>query len=554
MLYRERLETWLNLDEVRYAPLTELRRLPPMELVQTLRAFDFPEICVAVEDLHSQAALPLLKAVACLTSARTMCIVYPDFQTEKQAKYRALNAILTLGSRSTLAWLAVGRAWTETKRLLATQRVDVSRGAGRHRVLYLKTNFMLGLKAGGSVGHIQGIVEGLANAGYDLDYCSSEPPLHSHDRVEYVDVPLPKTFGYPFEANYYTYHHNYIGQLSRRLDPCAYTFIYHRISICNYAGIVLSRNWRLPLVVEYNGSDAWIQKHWDRPLKFQRLAEAVEDASIRHAHVVVVQSEVLRQEMLDRQVDPARIVVYPNCVDTSQFSPDRFSVAESSELRKRLGIPDDAVVVTFVGTFGQWHGTEVLAEAIRRLAAHRGEWLRSSKLRFLLIGDGLKMQAVKHILDTPACRECCVMTGLIPQMETPAYLAASDILVSPHAANADGTRFFGSPTKLFEYMSMGKGIVASDLEQLGEVLRDSVRVGQLPTHAPSPDARQIAVLTPPGSIEGLMEGIAFLVDQPRWRVRLGQNARNEVERRYTWKHHVTAILERFDSLYPCNCP
>jgi len=58
------------------------------------------------------------------------------------------------------------------------------------------------------------------------------------------------------------------------------------------------------------------------------------------------------------------------------------------------------------------------------------------------------------------------------------------------------------------------------------------------------------VLTPPGSIEGLMEGIAFLADQPGWRVRLGQNARNEVERRYTWKHHVTAILERFDSLYP----
>ena len=49
-------------------------------------------------------------------------------------------------------------------------------------------------------------------------------------------------------------------------------------------------------------------------------------------------------------------------------------------------------------------------------------------------------------------------------------LAACDVLASPHMGNPDGTRFFGSPTKLFEYMAMGRAIVASDLEQIGEVL------------------------------------------------------------------------------------
>src|SRR5206468_4708183 len=130
-----------------------------------------------------------------------------------------------------------------------------------------------------------------------------------------------------------------------------------------------------------------------------------------------------------------------------------------------------------------------------------------------------------------------------PQRDAPAYLAASDVLVSPHVPNTDGTRFFGSPTKLFEYMSMGKGIVASDLEQLGEVLRDSLRVGELPTAGPAPSATQLAVLSRPGSVEDLMEGIAFLVDHHEWRSALGRNARREVERRYTWLHHVGAILE-----------
>ncbi len=56
------------------------------------------------------------------------------------------------------------------------------------------------------------------------------------------------------------------------------------------------------------------------------------------------------------------------------------------------------------------------------------------------------------------------------QSEAPTYLAISDIVVSPTVPNPDGSPFFGSPTKLFEYMAMGKPIVASDLDQIGEVL------------------------------------------------------------------------------------
>ena len=63
-----------------------------------------------------------------------------------------------------------------------------------------------------------------------------------------------------------------------------------------------------------------------------------------------------------------------------------------------------------------------------------------------------------------------IFTGSLPSDKVAEYLDASDILVSPHIPMPDGSRFFGSPTKLFEYMAMGKAIVASRLEQLAEVL------------------------------------------------------------------------------------
>ena len=122
------------------------------------------------------------------------------------------------------------------------------------------------------------------------------------------------------------------------------------------------------------------------------------------------------------------------------------------------------------------------------------------------------------------------MTGLIPQAQGPEYLAACDILVNPTIPNPDGTPFFGSPTKLFEYMAMGKGIVASDLDQMSEILRDG----------------ETALLIEPNNIEAVADAMHKLVNNKELREKLGRNAREEVCKNYTWKMHTQKII---DALY-----
>ena len=39
--------------------------------------------------------------------------------------------------------------------------------------------------------------------------------------------------------------------------------------------------------------------------------------------------------------------------------------------RRELGFEPGDVVATFIGTFGQWHGVDVLAQAIRRMVLER---------------------------------------------------------------------------------------------------------------------------------------------------------------------------------------
>jgi len=256
-------------------------------------------------------------------------------------------------------------------------------------------------------------------------------------------------------------------------------------------------------------------------LFFEQLAGRIERANLAYADLIVVVSGALRDELLARGIPAERILVNPNGVDPDRYAPAR----DGAPVRCRSGL-EAKLVIGFIGTFGPWHGAEVLARAIRPVVE------RLPQAHFLFVGDGIRMAAVREVVAREGVASYVTFTGLVPQDEAPAYLAACDILASPHVPNADGSRFFGSPTKLFEYMAMGKGIVASDLEQIGEVL----------THD------RTAWLVRPGDVEDLVAGIVTLGSDPEVRTRLGVAARAEAVARYTWDAHVRRILGRMEEL------
>ena len=91
-----------------------------------------------------------------------------------------------------------------------------------------------------------------------------------------------------------------------------------------------------------------------------------------------------------------------------------------------------------------WHGVTVLADAIRELVRRDEPWLRQWKIHFLIVGDGQLMSRVREILADPGVARFVTLTGLVEQRDAAGYLAASDVLLSPHVPNADGSPFFGS--------------------------------------------------------------------------------------------------------------
>lgn len=539
--YRQSVERVLP-GTLEIVDLNPLLQRGPLEALRQLRRVAPDRLVVPAEDPASYYLMPVLKIIAAFSRAPQLETIGPDLSREPFSRWSAVPEALSFVGNSVLNGLLALRSAVECAWLARRPRLRMAARTPRS-VLYVNGNLWFGVTAGGSVGHVAGVVNSLLRRGMRVDFAACAPGAMLDTEHRFVPLVPQRVFGYPVEFNNLRFHYRMVRSVRRHMASAGLQLVYQRLSLGNFAGVRWSRQHRMPLVTEYNGSEAWVARHWGRPLKFHGLALAAENAMLRHSHLVVTVSDVLRDELHDRGVAPERIVTYPNCIDPTFFDPARFGAAERSALLARHGIPADALVATFIGTFGQWHGVDVLARAIRRWIDTDPAGLAASRLHFMLVGDGMRMAEVRQILGDAVHSGHVTLTGLVRQAEAPAYLGASDILLSPHVKNPDGTRFFGSPTKLFEYLAMGRPVVASDLDQIGEVLANSLRVESLPAGPPAAEEDRLALLCPPGEPEPIITALRFLVGAPAWRAVLGSNARHEALAKYTWDRHVDAILE-----------
>jgi glycosyltransferase involved in cell wall biosynthesis len=418
-----------------------------------------------------------------------------------------------------IPWL-LARVRRDIRRLAAAPPLAAGLPDIGRSPLYLRGDLLLDVRSGGSVGHIAGVLNNLgAVTGSPLFVTTAPIPTVRPDVETHVVVPGPEFCGFE-EVPPLHFNRVLASRALEALGGRPAAFVYQRYGLYGYAGLEVSRRLGVPLVLEFNGSEVWISRHWGKPLRFRRTAEAVERLLLEKADLVVVVSTPIRDELVSQGIAGERILVNPNGVDPDRYSPS----VDGTAVRRRHGLQGKRVV-GFIGTFGRWHGAEVLAEAFGRLLERRPEWRAS--VRLLMIGDGLTMPEVRANLGRHGVSELVVLTGAVPQEQGPAHLAACDVLASPHVRNPDGTPFFGSPTKLFEYMAMGRGIVASNLDQIGELLRHG----------------ETAWLVEPGDPASLAQGLErLLVDDALARA-LGAAARAEAVARHTWRDHTRRIVE-----------
>lgn len=238
-------------------------------------------------------------------------------------------------------------------------------------------------------------------------------------------------------------------------------WVYERGALLQAMGWIFQQD-GIPWILETN-SLQWKEAAEDRDsLVLQRTARRIEFASYRACDVLVSVSEALRDLLVERGIDPEKIVVVPNGVDTSAFDPTLH------EPNRTFG---HGFVVGFVGALSEWQALPLLFRAVREL---RDEGL---DIRVRIVGDGHARRKWEENARALELDEHVDFVGRQPHEDVPSYIKSFDVGYSGPVQLATGNMYM-SPLKLYEYLAMETPVLAAAHEDATRLLSDE-EVGYL---------------------------------------------------------------------------
>jgi glycosyltransferase involved in cell wall biosynthesis len=380
----------------------------------------------------------------------------------------------------------------------------------------------LAASVGGSTSHAAGVLGAFRRRGLRVILVTAfDPPPQLAAAVDEVEIlgPAPASWRISSDVDRLSINRRLRLALPPILDRAEDPFLYARHQGLIHAPAEVAAARGVPLVLEWNASERWALSAWTRnPSVVKRvtipLVGAVERAAVAGTTVLAAVSSEASRMAIEAGAAPDRLVTVPNAVDVEAV--DR-AVAET---RDNAGGGDGragSFVVGWVGTFGDWHGAEVLIEALAKTA---------DGTRLLMIGDGGSRSACEARSAELGISERVEFAGRLPHEAALARLAGCHALACPTVPLRGGEPFFGSPTKLFEYMALERPIVASELGQIAEVLEDG----------------RNALLSEPGDADGLAAAFGRLRASPELGRRLAREARADAEARHGWSNRAEEIL------------
>lgn len=241
------------------------------------------------------------------------------------------------------------------------------------------------------------------------------------------------------------------------------------------------------------------------PLHLAAVAVWMERRALRQANTAYAVSSPLALSAGAFAGRPVEVVA--NGADATLFDPDR---ASAEDVRRRFGL-GSRFVVGWTGVVREWHGLELLLDAVARLPG----------THLLIVGDGPGRPGFEQRAGELGLASRLSITGRIDHERMPDYIAAMDACVV-----ADERTRIASPMKLLEYMAMGKAVVAPDLANIRDVVVD----------------RHNGLLFVHGEAASLTACLRSLVDDRALCVHLGAAARETVVTKRTWRQVASTAL------------
>lgn len=174
-------------------------------------------------------------------------------------------------------------------------------------------------------------------------------------------------------------------------------------------------------------------------------------------------------------------------------------------------------IIAYVGRLIHGKGVIHLLEAMNLL--------NRSDIFLAIIGDGPERATLEKYTEEHNLVDQVRFLGNIPFQSVISILKATDIFVNPSYNE-------GLPTSVLEAGACRRAIIATNVGGTPEILT----------------SHHSGIIIEPHDTEALRKALQELLEDPKRRQILGDNARQEIEQKFSWEHSVDDYLKKMSSL------
>jgi teichuronic acid biosynthesis glycosyltransferase TuaC len=286
----------------------------------------------------------------------------------------------------------------------------------------------------------------------------------------------------------------------------------HYVYPDGFAAVLLGKLLKVPVVVSARGTDINIFPSFP-------LIRPMLRWTLRRAAGRIAVSSALKDCIVQLGIAERDIRVVPNGVDTDRFRP-----VNRREARRKLGLPQEGLLILCVGSLTAGKRHSLLIQALTETVKHL------SNVKAYLIGEGPLRSKLQTLISDLGMDDRVFLAGEKPNEELYLWFSAADVscLVSSRE---------GWPNVVMESMACGTPVVAT-------------RVGGIPEIVTSPELGILVDEDAQSVADGLCEALERLWDR-RALVRYAESR--------TWQVVAQEVLDYMESCvrtagYPPNAP
>ena len=360
--------------------------------------------------------------------------------------------------------------------------------------------------------HIEEIIAAIRYLGHEVIVVApkmthSSPFGYDGGLVVRLKRMLPRIIYELLEISYsvYAYHRLKKAYIAHKPD-----MLYERYNLFFLAGLWLKRRTGIAYFLEINAPLA-DERALHGGVALRRLALWSERSVWLGADLTLPVTDVLADFLRRAGVPESRIMVVPNGVNRQHFPAQ----VDSAATREKLGL-GGKLVLGFAGFVRDWHGLPRVIDAMKTMP-------NRDELHLVVAGDGPGRDTLERYARQMGMSNQVSCLGLLERDQMPAIIGAFDVALQPDVVD------YASPLKLFEYMALGRAIIAPDKPSIREVLVDG----------------ETALLFRTNDHGHFCQQLGRLCRDPDLRRTLGTAAAYDTDARgYTWDRNAQKILAK----------